>query len=302
MTGAGSGDLVIDIEDSFTTAPSTPDPHRLGRNPTVDSSQLLNNTEELSQDGEIENQETQPQRFRGELTLSSYVSGSTYPTIMDFVFDGAGVFSGPKPTSARIYEGVDYATGVAQKEWVGCIPQSYKLLWDGDRLRQTLSVLAADVNYDTSITPSDVTGPALDSTVPRHGMSLDIDSTTVSRLQSAELSIENIAQLIYGPPRIAIDTSMQKPTTSLSMAAILGDNTPSRIEAALGGTGATTPQDDVQPRSATITLDSASSTVATWTLPQITPDTYSWSDVVGEANAMEEIDYPVTGGVEVSTP
>ena len=299
MTGAGSGDVVIDIEDSFLTAPSTPDPHRLGRNPTVDQSQIENNPTELSQDGEIESVESLTGRFNGRLTVSSYVSATTQGYLFDYLFNANGEFvRGVRPPTARVYEGVNYYDGTVEKEWVGCIPLSYGLSWDGDQLRQTVELGAAGVKRNTSLSFSSPTGPALGSTVPFHGFDLSVDGTSVQDLQQAELSIDNIAQFQTGTQRTPTDVSMAKPTTSLSAEAILQG--PGRLEAALGGSAATEVQDYVATRPATIDLEAQSGPVATLNLAGVTPATYDWADVIGESDTTDPVDYQVTGGVSIA--
>lgn len=300
MTGAGSGSLVLDIEDSFGTAPSTPDPFRLGRNPTVDEIPVENALQRLSQDGAVESVESIAGRFESALNASAAVSETTLPKIHDLVFnDGGTGFTTGLANTARVYAGVNYATGEAEFEGIGAFPTEFALNYsEGDntvRLDMTLLV-AGGANYNTSFTPSNVTGPALGSTVPFHGFDLSIDGTSVSRLSTATLSIGNIAQPVNGPGRTALDATIQKPETSLSMAATFGDNSPGRLQAALGGTSATSVQDSVDSRPATITLDTASGTIATYNLPAITPASLSWAEVISDANTSEEIDYNVDGG------
>jgi hypothetical protein len=71
---------------------------------------------------------------------------------------------------------------------------------------------------------------------------------------------------------------------------------PERYELALGSSGATTTETDVDEVPASLSFDIAGSTVASYDLARVAPDTYDWIDLVNnDADLNESIAFNAAG-------
>jgi hypothetical protein len=304
MTGAGSATAAFVKEDSFQTEPADPTYYLPGRNLTIEDIELQNLLERLRDPDAVEAIESIAGRIEGAFAANWAVSADTHEHVRDIVFNdaGTGFTSGAAATSAW-YLGVDYLSGTAQRALSGVVPTEYSLSYDGDAntITASLTALYADETKATSITPTSITGPTNDSTVPFHGWSLDVDGATVQKLQSATLSVSNIARYITGPERTPLDAVIAAPESSLSFNAVFDG--PDHIDLAYGGggTSVSSTQDTVEAVPGTLTLSQGGSPVATYSLPQIKPDSYNWSDLVnGDNDLTEDVQAHVNGGLSIA--
>ncbi|MFW6435298.1 MAG: hypothetical protein ACOCY1_02855, partial [Halovenus sp.] len=132
-------------------------------------------------------------------------------------------------------------------------------------------------------------------------VTLDIDGTTIDDLQSATLSYSNLYRYQRGTSTEPIAAVLGKPEASMDVTAIFRG--PERqLELAYGSSGDTTPADRLDSVSAEFDITVQGDTVSTHELPDIKPDTYSWSDVIndGDTDHTEDVTYNIDGQVSVS--
>jgi len=303
MTGAGSGSLAFGKEDSFKGSLSgAPDYWQFGRNETLTELSLDNQLQRLDEAGAVESVESVKQNFEGAVEVEAVISSDTFGDVEDLVFtDGGTAFQKGRPPSGRIFAGVDYLDGTAERELVGCIPVDFTpVSYDqGGMATFSVSFLYATENLGTSITPSNVTSVSSGTSAPFHAVDVQIDGATVTKLQSAEVSINSISRFQYGSAGPEpVDAVIDSPETELSTEAIFTG--PSRLELALGGADATSPQTRVGSVSGQVAVTGDGTNASTYDLADITPATESWNNVISDEDTTESITFNSDGGVSVS--
>jgi len=308
MTGAGSAQVAFVKETSFDTVPGAPTYYLPGRNVTVDDLTLDNALERLREPGSEEAVESLAGNLEGAVAMSWIMSNDTHGDVRDIIFnDGGTGFASNHATTSSWYLGVDYldtttSTATAERHLKACIPLEYSIEYDTDvnAIRESVTMGYADEALSASLTPGSITRPASGTDAPFHGASLDIDSTTVARLQSATISFSSMYRYISDTSRTPVDAVLAAPETTLDMAAVF--NTTDYLAQAYGGSGATAPQDSVDSFSGTLSFDTAGgTTIATYTMSAVKPDNYEWSSLVDpETDLTDSVSYHVNGGITVS--
>lgn len=306
MTGAGAGRAAFAKEDSFLgslkdeDSSGNPDWWRFGRDETVSEASLDNQLQRLSESGAIESVNAVKTNFEGAATIEAVVSSDVHADVEELVFndDGSG-FTVGRPLSAAIAVGLDYIDGKAERLLEGAIVTDYELSYtQGEMLTYTITFIYADESNNASFTPSEITSATDGSEAAHHALSLDINGTTIQKLQSSTLSISNI----YGFQRgsagpTPVDATIRGPETSLDVEAIFAE--PRLTEIALGDVGVSSPQDRVAEQSATLSITIGGTTLSTYNLT-VVPATLDWADVVAEDDATQSVSFEAVDGVSVA--
>jgi hypothetical protein len=307
MTGAGSATLAFAHEQDLagslvdSDGDGNPEYYKVGRNPSVTDLELSNTLQRMREGDSVEAVDSVAQNLEGAVSVEATVSKDVHSEIEKLVFnDGGSGFTSGLASSATFYTGVDYIGGTAERALSGCIPLEYSLEYEQDGMATySLSMAYANESKNTSITPSNIIGPSDGGDVPFHGWTLTVDGAHVAKLQSASLSISNIARYHWGDQRTPIDAVLAAPETTLD-ATVTFDG-PSRLELAYGSPGASTTQDSLSSVSGSVELAVGGSTVSTYNLPKLKPDTYSWTDLINsDEDLTDETSFHVNGGVTVS--
>lgn len=306
MTGAGSGKLVLGHEQDFmgslvdSDSDGTPDLFQAGRDDTIEDLEIDNQPVDLPKGDSVWDVNSREGNFAGTITISAAISADVHGDIEQLVFNdgGTGITSG-LANSARVFVDADHLTGTANRELLGCVPQSYSIDWtQGEPVTYSLTLAFADENPDPSVGLTTATTASGGSTVMWSGGSLDIDGTTVEDMQSMSLSIEDIAELSYGASRFANHGVIRDPgTATLDVEAKF--TSPSRLEFARGATDGIA--DTLEHRPATVTLETADATaVSTYNLESTSPATQSWENVLASDDTTDNTTLNVTGENAVS--
>ncbi|PSP80167.1 hypothetical protein BRC81_02965 [Halobacteriales archaeon QS_1_68_20] len=309
MTGAGTSELAFGKETTFKgsladeDSDGTDDYWAFGRNQTLQELNLQNQLQRMRDAGAVEAANSLAGNVEGAVGVQAVVSNDVHADVHDVIFNSGGTsFTGGRTASARIFAGIDYLNGTAERELIGCIPTEFSIDWQqGQATTFTLTMMYADEEENASITPSSITKPSDGSEVPHHGADLTVDAGSVQKLQSATLSISNIARYHRGASRVAEDAVIAAPETTLDFSAII--HSTDYLDLAYGGGGAdvSSTQDSIESVSGSLSLSAAGTTVATYDLPKIQPDTHGWSDLVSADNdATEDVSAHVNGGVSVA--
>lgn len=307
MPGAGTAELAFAKEESLmgtlvdADADGTPEYYAFGRNPTLTDISLDNALARMRDTGDVEAAESIAQNFEGAVAVDAVVSNDVHGDVEDIIFNSGGTSFAPgQSASAAIFAGVDYIGGTVERELTGCIPLDYSINYEqGGVVTYSLSMAYADETKNTSITPSAIVQVSDGSSVPHHGVTLTIDAASVTKLQSATLSISNIARYHRGTDRNPVDAVIGAVETSLETNAII--SRPDHLELAYGASAATSPQDSMSSVAGSLKLAVGGTIVTTVDLPQLKPANYSWGDLVNDdADTTEQISWHVNGGVSVS--
>lgn len=300
MTGAGSSTLAWSPEESYLGGVGDNPVYRMpGSNPTVDTSELSRNLLEIYAPGDIEAQEFLAQNLEGQLDLSWILSNDQFHRLI--FNDGNTGFTNGLANSVEWYLGVDYIGGTTERQIMGWAPATASIEYSGSTevVRVTVTGAYGDEKKNTSITPGTIESTS--DEVPGHGATLEIDGADVGeKLQSATLSIENIARLQRGTSQKPIEAIAGNVSTTVDMASIYDG--PDRYERALGSAGATDVEEEVEEVPATLSFDVAGSEVASYDIARVAPNTYNWTDLVNnDADLNEDISF-MGAGVTGSDP
>jgi hypothetical protein len=302
MPGASSGTLVFGKESSFKGSLSPADTaYHFGRNPTVDTLSLDRQLQRMVEAGVIESVEAVAGNLEGAIDVTAVVNGGVHGDVEDIVFNsgpGTGFTSG-QANSATVYVGSEYldsgSTTDKIRELSGVIPTSYEVSYSqGGMVEFSLTMLYADES-DGSV-PSTVNSPTGGQDATFHSFQLDIDSTHISKLQSATLSFDNLYKFQRGDQQSPIAATLARPELSLSVTGIWDDPS-NQLEYAYGDSGDTSPQQTMTGQSATVDIDYASTDITQYGLSGCKPTTYGWQDVIsGESDTTETVEWLVANG------
>ncbi|QLG47894.1 hypothetical protein [Natrinema halophilum] len=308
MTGGGAASLAFGKEQSFkgslvdSDSDGTPEYWAFGRNPTVTELDLDRALERLTEGDQAESVESLATNLEGAFAVETVISSDVHGDVEDIVFNDAGTgFKAGRAVSSRVFAGIDYLDGTCERELIGCIPLEYSISYTQDgTLTYSLSMGYADEKTATSLTPSSVNQVSDGTSAAAHSFQLDVDGTTVTKLQEAELSITNISRFQRGPSPIAVDAVLARPETELTADAIFSG--PSRLELAYGSSGSTSTQDRMSSVAGTITITIDGTALSTYNLAKLKPDTYSWNDLIsdGDTDMTDSTTFNVDGGVTIS--
>jgi len=299
MTGAGSAAPVAWApEDSYLGGTSSPTYREPGANIQVQTAELSRNLLEIVAPDDPETQAFLAQNLEGQLDVSFILKNDDYHRLL--FNDSFTGFTSGRVNSAEWYLGVDYLGGTTERQIKGWVPATATIEYNGttEAVRVTLTGPYGDEESNTSITPGTVDRAG--DEVPGHGASLSINSTTITKLQTATVQLENISRLQRGPDPRPLDAVQGNVSESIDMAAIYEG--PSQYELALGTPGATSTQDSVDEVSGSVSFDIGGSTVADYTFAGVAPDTYDWQDLANnDADLNESITFNARG-VTASDP
>ena len=306
MTGAGSGELLFcretELAGSLVDADgeSTPDSTGFGRDPSLTELDLQNQLERLRDDNSVWSVESVKQNFNGAVSVEATVAGDVHDEVEKFVFnDGGTAMQAGLANSIRIFTGVNFAGGSAERILKGAIPLSYDISYNqGEMVTYSLSMAYADEEPATSVDLSSANRPSEGESVAFHGFELQIDGgTVVEDLQSCTLSISEIARFQRGTSPTPNRGVIAAPSATLDATALF--TTPSRLDIARGDATGGLP-DTLDSVTGTITLTSQSGTVSTYNLNALKPDSYSWENVISTENTADTTTFNIDGGVTVS--
>jgi len=308
MTGGGAASLAFGKEQTFkgsladSDSDSNPDYWQFGRDESVTELDLDRALTELTEADDPEYVESVAGNLEGAISIEAVVSSDVHGDVEDLVFnDGGTGFTSGRAASGRIFVGIDYLDGTAERELIGCVPLDYSVSYEqGEPVSYSLSMAYADEKLDTSITPSSITSVSDGTSAMYHGVTLDIDGAEVTKLQSAELSISNISRFQWGADHVAVDAVLARPQKELSVTSIITG--PSRTELAYGSAGAT--ETAARMNSVTGSFDVAvdGQSVSTYDLPKLKPSTNSWEDVItdGDTDTTDPTTFNVNGSIGVA--
>lgn len=300
MTGAGSATVAWAPEvNGYLQGVADAPTYRLpGMNVQTQTAELSQNLIEILAPGDVETQKFLAANLGGQLGLSWVMNTDEFHRLL-YNDNNTGFTSGLY-NSAEWYLGVDTATGTTERQIQGWAPATGNIQYNGptETVRVTMTGAYGDEEKNTSITPGTIQSGS--SEVPGHAASLTVNGVDIAKLQTATLSFENISRLQTGPSRHPLDAVAGNVSTGIDIEAIYDG--PEQYELALGGPGATSVQEDVDEVTATLGFDVQGSTVASYDLARVAPDTYDWTDLVNnDADLNESINFNAAG-VTASDP
>lgn len=299
MTGAGSSRVSFAVEDSFGTLPGIPTWYQPGENITVGSASL---DRALQRARAPDDPRPIGSREGNRETALSVSFSLTDTNFHDLVFANAGTSLAASaslaPTATWFLESQTLDT-TEQRFIQGAAVESFSLNYNqGEDVTVDLTIIGGqEIDADDASAP-DVPGtinsPDKDDIATFAGASFDLNGAQLStKLQSFSIDISGMARFRRGQQQEPVDAVVGAYEPSFSVTAILEDGT--QRELAYGTAGATQPQDTVDTSSGTVTITNPAGTVATYSLSDLQPTSYDWSDLVAaDTDITEPVEYHAT--------
>lgn len=302
MSGAGSATVAWAEESSYNSGLVGSPTYRLpGANTTVETAEMTRNLAESLVPDDPEAQDLIAQQFDGQLSVSFVVTDDQFHRL---VFNDSNTgFTNGTVTSAEWFLGVDHLSGTTERQIQGWVCESAEISYNGttDLVRATLSGPYAEEDKNTAITPGTVSDNVGGNEVPGHGATFKINSSRVGKLQSGTVSFSQLARLIFDSNSpIATDAVNGNVQQSVDLTAVFDDR--QRLELALGSASATSTEDFVDSKSATVSFDHDGNKKADYSFTDVKPESYSWQDLVNPESDLTEAVTLRAFGVTGSSP
>ena len=291
MTGAGSATAAYAMEPSgdYLGDPVDPTYIQPGKNIEVTELSLQNQLQRIRDPDNPEPFESLVGNLEGALGVTFTLTGDDWHELV-FNDGGTGFTDGRMPSS-RWYLGVDYLDGTTERVAKGAVVTDATVQYQqGQPTTVSLTLLYGDEAANASITPTDIQTAPEDSVHNFSGADLDVDGTSQTKLQSAQLSLSVNARFHRGPQRKPLDATIGSVNSALSTDAIYSG--PDQKEIAYGGAEPASSLDAVD---ATLSFENALAETISYSLGDLKPDTYGWNDLVNpEADITEAVEYHVS--------
>jgi hypothetical protein len=294
MVGAGSAAPVCwaPEQDYLGGTGSNPTYREPGANPRVNPAELSRNLLEIMAPDDPEAQKFLAQQFEGQLDISWILRTDDYHRLLPLTDSYDAFITGTAP-SFEWYLGVNYGAGgqaTTERQIKGWAPVTLTVDYSGttDAVRVTASGPFGDEEYNTDITPGTVQRAG--DEVPGHGATLSVNSTEITRLSSATITLENLTRFVRGPDPKPLDVVVGNVSETIDMSATYDG--PERYQLALGGPSADSVEPQVESVPASLSFDVAGTEVASYDFGATKPDTYSWEDLANnDANLAESVNF-----------
>jgi hypothetical protein len=298
MTSAGAAEVLFSEEDTFTTLPGTPTWYQPGENLTVESASLDRALNRARSPDDPRPSGSREGNREVALSVSFSVTDTNWHPL---VFAGSSALASSAslaPTSSW-YLSADTLGGEEERFIQGAAVESFSLNYSqGEDVTVDLTLIGAEEvdadDEDSPSVPSSPVTPSKDDIATFAGFDFDLNGSQLStKLQSVTLEVSGMARFRRGQQQTAVDAVVGAYEPSLSVEATLEDGT--QRELAYGTSGATQPQDTVDSSAGEITVANPGGTVATYTLSDLQPTSYSWNALVeAESDITEPVDYHLT--------
>jgi len=292
MTGAGSAEVAFASENSYGSLPADPTYYQPGIDVEVSEASLDNALTRARQPDDPRPAGSREGNLEGALSVTFTLTDTNFH---DLVFADAGTALASEamlaPT-ATWYLGADVLGSTEERFLAGAAVESVTWNWQqGEDVTVDLTIIYGTEKDLT--TPASITQPSVADAVPSHACDVQLDATSVSKLQSFSLEVAGMARFRRGQQREPVDAVVGAYEPSASLQAILEDGT--RREFAYGSSTATTPQDSIDKQSGSFEVANSSGTVATYNLSGLQPTSYNWSDLVAaDTDITDPTDFHVT--------
>lgn len=294
MTGAGSASVAVALEDSFRTLPGTPSWFLPGFDVEVGDASLNNQLQETRKPDDPRTQGDVPGNVETAVSLSFTLSNTSIWDLLlptsgtDLATSGADAIPtatvylasdvGPSTTEERFLEGAAVTSASISQS------QGEKVTLDVT-MTAAAELDAADANAPAA--PSSISEPAKSDAVMWFDTDLSLAGSSVNKLQSATLELNNLARPERDQSRF-IDGFVVGPYDhNLSFDAIVEGR--ERRELAYGSSGATSIEDAIAEQTASFDLGS---THGSLDVTGFQPNTYSYSALVDPSTSITD---PIDG-------
>lgn len=293
MTGPGAAEVAYAVEDSYNTLPGSPTWKQPGMDIEVGSASLENALQRSRHPDSPLPQGSRPGNLEGAYNIT--FSQDKDQDIHELIF--------PKSSNTQLASGADTvptATWYLSADVIGDTEERFlagaaveSVTWNynqGQKNTVDLTVIYGDepeVGGSHGSAPGAISQPAKADIVMWSDTDFQIDAASVSKLQSLSLTISGLARFRRGQQREPVDAVVGAYEPSLSVQAILEDNTQQQL--AYGSSTAVEPLDTIDETDCTLIFDPASNL----NVIGVQPNSFDWSQLVSEEDVQDPTEYHV---------
>lgn len=301
MTGAGTAEVALAREASYAgSLVDTPTWWSPGSNLTVTGPTFNREQRADRAPGDPRPQSHRPGNASGQLTLEFALAGTEHYW-EDAVFHSGGADptagtslppQGGRAPSWHVYISSTLLDGTdVPRVGIGAVVTDCTITWtQGEDVTVELTIQYADEpDNPTAPASGDIVSPSPEDAYNFDGASINVGTTYQSELSTATLSLSNLARLRRGQSQIATNAVVGAIQPSFSTDATFTET--DQLERALSGRSSAELINEVD---ASLQFDNAGGDTRTYTVVDARPDSADWSDLVGENDLSEAVDYRCT--------
>lgn len=293
MTSAGSARVAYAVEDSYGSLPADPTWIQPGIDITVSDLTVDQALERSRQPGDPTPAGSREGNWEGALALSWTLTDAGFH---DLVFADAGTDlpSGvARAPSATWYLEMELPDGSREPRMAaGAVVQDASINYQqGDDVTVDLTILYGDEPDSVSPVSVDIQQPSEADAYSWHGASFSVDGLSQPLMQSATLSLSGLARFRRGQDRHPYDAVVDAIQPSFSTDAVFTERDQLALAVDDVDSGSYEQVDAVPGEFA---LENGAGDTITYTLSELQPTSYEWSDLVApDADLSEPIEYHV---------
>lgn len=282
-----TGIAAFAVEDSYDTLPADPVWRKPGLDVQVGSLDLENALERVRESGNPTPIGSREGNLEGALSLTWTLTDDNWH---DLVFADGGTALPHEhmfAPSATWYFGADMPDGTTIPRFAsGATTVDASVNYSqGGPVTVEQTIIYGDEPDDIA-EPTTIETPSEDQVYTWHGVSLDLDTQLQSLVQSATLSLSNLARFRRGGDRQPFDAVAGATEPSLSADVTLTEEDQRNL--AYGGSTETRPADEIDAVSGQLALENGLGDTITYDLSKLQPTTYGWADLVAQDTDVSE--------------
>lgn len=290
MTGAGSGECLYRLEESYGTPDTDASWIQPGIDVEVGDINVNNEVRESRQPNDATAAGHRVGNYTGTADVTFVMTDANFHDLLPL---SNSSLSGPAriPPTAEWYFAVDLPDGSTEEiQAAGAVVTNAQVSYQqGEDVTVTLSLRWGDI-HDTTPTSSNITRPSVGEAFTHHGTTIEVAGQSQAMASSATLDMANLARHRPQQGRTPYDAVVDAMELSFSSDVIFSG--PTELERA---TGASTVPDQLTEEDITFAHENGNGTTVTYTLTDSYPEDYSWSSLIApEEDLSQSINYRLT--------
>jgi hypothetical protein len=286
VTGAGSGEFAVAVEDSFQTLPDVPTWKELGESQTAGDATLDRQLIGVDQANDPRGNASVEGNRVGTFSLSFTYAGTNWHDLVFPASSPVGLAqSGAFAPTATIYLSADLPGNTTDEERFlsGAHVTSFSLTYtEGDVVTVDLTFQYYDEpevggTYADAPDPGSIERVDKPQIVTANGFDLDVAGAQVERLQEVTIEVGNMSVPRNQQSQEPADVVVGAYDQTGSITAILSNNL---RELTYGSSTAVEPVDQVDETTATVTCEARNGDTDEYNVTRVQPATTSWANAL----------------------
>jgi len=293
MTGAGSSRVAFRAEASQFESDDTATWYQPGKNIQVENLSIDNQSTRKRDPDDVTPQGSREGTFVGQASLSWDLTDDNWHALLPL---SSGSLSGPgdlAPTAEWFFETTALDDTDAQfteslTTSGAAIQQATLSYTEGQDVRVSVQIIFGALS-DAAPAAGAITQPTVDDVFTHHGTTITVGGRSQTAAQSATLTLSNLARRQEQQERTPLRMLVGAIEPEFSTDAVFSE--PDQLQAALGGS--TTSIGDLidGEASGSFGLENGLGDTISYSLTDLDPVNYSWSNLIGDTDLTEPITY-----------